>query len=171
MYKKYGDIVPAVFTLILSVFYFIMSLNIDVLDKHGGSALIPKICAGLVALCSLTLICQEIIKKCAKPVEDAVRSGEADREKAAEIPPDYKLVTFTLVSITCYAALFGVLGFIVSTTLYLVVQILLLTPERNLKSIVIAAVTAIVVTVLIYLLFYEVFYIVLPMGSLWYNIF
>ena len=175
MIKKYGDTVPAVFLIILSVIYLIMSFKIDVQDKYGGSALIPQICAGIVILCSLVLIYREIFKKDANIIKDSPQpedaGGEKAGEKIVESPPNYKLVVLTLVSITCYAVLFNVLGFIASTILYLVVQILLLTPKLSLKAIVIAAVTAVIVAVLIYLLFYNVFYVMLPRGSLWYNIF
>ena len=168
MLKKYGDIIPALFLIVVSGVYLIMSFQIKLTDDYGGAALIPKICGVSIILCSLLLIYQQLTKKKAAP--PVQRPVQVDEEAVPEIPSNYKLVVQTLLAITLYAATFSVLGFILSTILYLFIQIMLLSPQRNKKAAITSAVTAVIVAFLVYFLFYYVFYIVLPDGSLWYNL-
>lgn len=162
--KKYGDIVPAVFVIILAAVYFALSFDIPITDDFGGAALLPRICAAILLVSSLVLIFGELKKKKAAQAAQAPR---ADSEQPQSAAPNYKLVVLTLAAITAYAILFGFLGFIGATLAYLVAQILILTPKRNLKSVVIALVTAGIVTAFVYLLFYHLFQVILPRGTLW----
>ena len=68
-----------------------------------------------------------------------------------------------------YALLVQTVGFIIMTAFYLMVQILLLLPEKSLKSrkgILITAALSIVAPIFIYQLFYRAFSIFLPAGLL-----
>lgn len=74
-----------------------------------------------------------------------------------------------LQSFFAYALLVQTVGFIIMTALYLMAQILLLLPEKRLKSrkgIVITAVVSVVTPIFIYELFYRAFSIFLPTGLL-----
>lgn len=75
----------------------------------------------------------------------------------------------TMGILFAYALLVQSVGFIIMTALYLLAQILLLLPEKRLKSgkgILITAAVSAVTPVLIYELFYRVFSIFLPAGLL-----
>ena len=73
----------------------------------------------------------------------------------------------TIAILFAYALLVQTVGFIIMTALYLMAQILLLLPEKRLKSrkgIVITAVVSVVTPIFIYELFYRAFSIFLPTG-------
>ena len=75
----------------------------------------------------------------------------------------------TIAILFAYALLVQTVGFIIMTALYLMAQILLLLPEKRLKSrkgIVITAVVSVVTPMFIYELFYRAFSIFLPTGLL-----
>ncbi|MCD8169681.1 MAG: tripartite tricarboxylate transporter TctB family protein [Clostridiales bacterium] len=75
----------------------------------------------------------------------------------------------TIAILFAYALLVQTVGFIIMTALYLMAQILLLLPEKRLKSrkgIVITAVVSVVTPIFIYELFYRAFSIFLPTGLL-----
>lgn len=75
----------------------------------------------------------------------------------------------TFLILVCYALLIDKIGFIILTTIYLFLQILLLLPKDLLKVkkyIFITAVVSIIVPLSLYFLFYKVFGIFLPMGIL-----
>ena len=75
----------------------------------------------------------------------------------------------TIAILFAYALLVQTVGFIIMTALYLMAQILLLLPEKRLKSrkgIVITAVVSVVTPIFIDELFYRAFSIFLPTGLL-----
>lgn len=75
----------------------------------------------------------------------------------------------TIAILFAYALLVQTVGFIIMTALYLMAQILLLLPEKRLKSrkgIMITAVVSVVTPIFIYELFYRAFSIFLPTGLL-----
>ena len=75
----------------------------------------------------------------------------------------------TIAILFAYALLVQTVGFIIMTALYLMAQILLLLPEKRLKSrkgILITAALSIVAPIFIYQLFYRAFSIFLPAGLL-----
>ena len=75
----------------------------------------------------------------------------------------------TMAILFAYALLVQTVGFIIMTAFYLMVQILLLLPEKSLKSrkgILITAALSIVAPIFIYQLFYRAFSIFLPAGLL-----
>lgn len=101
-----------------------------------------------------------------------VASGlkEGETEQADETKGDLNIrAVATMGILFAYALLVQRVGFIIMTALYLMAQILLLLPEKRLKSgkgILITAAVSIVAPILIYELFYRVFNIFLPVGLL-----
>lgn len=166
--KKYGDIIASVFFLIFAAFYFAGSFSIEIMDRYGGAALIPRICAGVIAACALILLYRAVFGQDKAPAKPAKKPEEGGGDESVEgQPSNYRLVALTVLAIALYAALFNVLGFLVTTFLYLICQILMLMPGRNLRAVIVAAVTAAIVAFLVYMLFYNVFYVMLPSGTLW----
>lgn len=75
----------------------------------------------------------------------------------------------TIGILVLYAVTVQKIGFVIMTAVYLIVQILLLLPEKHLKSrksIAVTILIAILVPIFIYTLFYRVFNIFLPAGLL-----
>ena len=89
----------------------------------------------------------------------------AEKTKKISKPVNVKNVVLTFVFFAAYVFLMGHLGFLISSFLYLTVQIYILSPDKQnrlRKSVSIAAVAAVIV----YLLFVKGFSMMLPQGIL-----
>ena len=164
--KKYGDYISSVVLLVFSISYFGLSFSIDIKSDYGGGALVPRICAVLIFACALTIL-YNAWRMNKKEADKPAQPKAASPDDVPEIPSNYRLVSLTLAAFTIYAAMFAFLGFILSTALYLVAQIMLLAPEKNKKAVIVAVITSVITTAVVYLLFQNLFFIMLPTGSLW----
>jgi len=157
--------------MLLAAFYFLHSFGIEITDAHGGAALVPRILAAVLVICSLLLIFFHVRKKQREKMEKIAQARQAEQEveKRAEVPSNYKSVVLTMAAISVYALLLGFVGFIYATIVYLFFQVLLLSPKKNTRSVIVAGAVSVVFTFLIYLLFYRIFLVILPRGTLWYT--
>ena len=167
--KKYGEIVPALFVIAFAIFYYYTSLDIEIRDAVGGAALVPRILAGILIVCSISVIIGEILeKKAQKSASQPEQTTQADEKKKPEIPSNYKAVVLTLLALIGFAVLLGHIGFIASAALYLFFQIMLLSPNRKKpKTILTTIAVSAIFPVFINLLFFYAFRVMLPTGTLW----
>ena len=96
--------------------------------------------------------------------------ADCDCAPAKPARPDYLTVAVTGLLITGYVILLDWLGFMVMSTLYLFLQISLLTPGYMKRSYAKYAVIAVVTPVVVYYLFFWAFDIMLPHGELWFDL-
>lgn len=76
-------------------------------------------------------------------------------------------VVASFIALGLYVGLMGVIGFLITTVVYLFVQILILTPrEKWKKNYVPAAITAVVAGVVLFFIFRYVLNVLLPVGIL-----
>ncbi|MCI8649057.1 MAG: tripartite tricarboxylate transporter TctB family protein [Anaerotruncus sp.] len=159
MTKRTKDVVASIFLILFASAYFGFSFTIRITDQYGGSALVPRLCSGILVICALILLYRAILKKDAAP--------KCSEDAELENPPNYRSVILTLLLIGTYAFLLKIVGFILSTILYLISQIVLLMPQKDKKSVLKAFIASILVACLVYLLFVNVFYVTLPRGIFW----
>jgi putative tricarboxylic transport membrane protein len=110
---------------------------------------VPRIIAGAIVALAVVLLVLSVLKK-----------RVARTEKADE---DLKGGVFTVLALAAYVFLFDRLGFLVSTALYLFVQMTILSNREN-RKFKLFAVLALVVPALIYLIFTNLFDMALPAG-------
>jgi len=161
------EIFPGVVITIFAIFIFISSFSLKSLQMNPvGSDFLPKIVSTLAFLGSVIINIPIVIRliknrKRNRDVATNRKSQQVNLDKAAK---RYSTL-ITLGLITLYIVMMGLLGFIISTSLYLFIQIILLAPKEKRKPIMIGIIS-IVSSLVIYLIFRYAFTIVLPVGIL-----
>ena len=163
MLKKYKEAFCGVFLILLAIGLFIASFSIRSVALNLIKAdFFPRLCAGLFLI--LGIIQTGIGLSQAK--------GYQPDPDEASLPfwKDDRTVSMleTLVLITVYGLLLKPVGFVVSTFIYLIVQMYVLPPKvkRAKRNIVLFIVISLIASLAIYLLFVKVFYLMLPAGIL-----
>ncbi|NPV45071.1 MAG: tripartite tricarboxylate transporter TctB family protein [Firmicutes bacterium] len=152
MANKMRDLICGILFLALGIFMFFQSQGIDpIIPNELGSGFVPKIVAGVTAGLSVSMILVTFLKKQSPPPT-----------KADE---DLKGGIFTILTLATYVFLFDKLGFILSTMLYLFVQMTLLSNERN-RNFRLFAGISVITPLVIYALFVYGFKLILPAGIL-----
>ena len=157
-FKKYGDIIIGIFFMAFSAELIVLS---KALPKSKVMAIGPDFVPTLVGIltfvlaAALTLISIKGFKKRAKDLE-------------AQEPPkcDYKRVLASMVLMLLYVCYMKPIGFIVSTLVFLFLQMCVLCPDdkRNGKEIARLAVITVIFVFAVFFLFRYGFKIVLPAG-------
>lgn len=155
---RYKGLMVSVGMLLFSAFFYASSYMIkDSGIVAIGPAFIPRIVCGgmgLLALIQMVLDLLELRRQKGKP---------ADPAEKREINVAMVLATVALFAL--YIFCLSILGFIISTILYLFVQMFLLSVGKK-QNLVLFAVISIALTVLIYFFFRQVMYLMLPAGIL-----
>lgn len=123
-----------------------------------GPDFMPRL-VGIIILVLALLLLFWTVKGLKKHVSEVEASGYKDTA-------DYKRVLFSLVASIVYVNVLSPIGFIISTLVYLFVQITILTPDahRTKKDLIQYLVIDVVFTFVVYFLFRYGFKIVLPAG-------
>jgi putative tricarboxylic transport membrane protein len=147
--KTVVDIVLLVCTLVFVSIVFVQSLALSEL-----AGLVPKLVSGVAIILCLVQLTVEAKK---------LKAGAAKQEAEPEEQPATTMRWYTMLMIVgIYIAGLELLGFAISTLLFL-----LITPYvMQQKKIKINIILAVVTTVIIYYGFVEVFYVRLPEGLL-----
>lgn len=150
------DVLTSLLFLGFGAFLYWQSLSIrPIVENDVGSGYMPRIVGGaIVALAGLKLAFS-LLRKEAEPSR---KGNEGDDNKGGFL---------TLAALILYVLLFDKLGFLVSTTLYLIAQIFILSDHRN-RNLLLFAVVSVTVSVIVYALFVKVFDLILPQGILYF---
>lgn len=156
--KKYGDIIVGVFFMLLSAAMMVMAKMLPkstVMDI--GPDFMPM-CIGVMTFVLAAALVLLNIKNMKIYVAQAVAEGP---EKA-----DYKRVLTSFIIILVYVFVLKSVGFIISTLVYLPVQMFILAPEerRGKKDVIQLLITDVLFTFVVFFLFRYGFKIVLPAG-------
>ena len=157
-FKKYGDIVVGVFFMLLSSAVIIMARMLPkskVMDI--GPDFMP-LCIGSVTFVLAAILTFLSVKN--------FKTRTANLE-VSDLPEcDYRRVLESIILVLLYVFILQPVGFIVSTLLYLMMQMLVLSPddERGKKDILKLAVINVIFTMIVFFLFRYGFKIVLPAG-------
>lgn len=163
-FKKYGDIVVGVFFMAISAALIVMA---QMLPKSKvmeiGPDFMPMVIGSVAFILAaiLTFLSVKNFKMHAKELE------------GAEIADcDYKRVLSSIILVLIYVFILQPVGFIISTMAYLLLQMLVLSPddERDKKHVIRLIVIDIVFTLVVFFLFRYGFKIVLPAGIFTINI-
>lgn len=150
-YLKNKDFVLGIIMIAFAVFMFVLTKGLpNTESQFFDSRFMPY----LVSIMSLLLGIVQIIKHLGK---------ESEHES---IKKDFKTLAITTVLLACYIFLYGQIGFIVASIVFLFLQIIILTPNYYKKNYVLYGVLAVVTTLAIYYLFLILFKIKLPSGIL-----
>jgi len=166
------DLITAVAFFLFGIGVIIASGNIPTKNLGGdiGSAFLPRMIAGIMVFLSVLLFAKTLMgakKEKAKHIDNVAPKTAEIVEKKQGFAGN-KAVFVSFLNLCLYVALFKPAGFILSSILFLVLQMGIMTedskvtPKKLILWVVISAATAI----LVYLIFYEIFSMPLPMGIL-----
>lgn len=157
-FKKYGDIVISIFFMALSV---VMIYAATLLPKSTVMEIGPDFMPTVVGIVTLILSTALLIISL-KGLKSRVAEVEAN-------PPaecDYKRMLISLVLILIYVFVLKPVGFIVTTLVYLPIQMYVLADaeHRTKKDVIMLLIIDVVFTFAVFFLFRYGFKIVLPQG-------
>lgn len=152
MNNKTRDIICSIIFLITGAFLFQQSLGIvPIMEKDLGSGFMPKVIAVSLMITALLKLLLTFVKK----ITNSDKKEETDNLGGL----------LTIGALLLYVLTFEVIGFILSTTIYLFLQITILSNEKN-RKLVLFAIISVGVSVAIYTLFVYVINRPLPVGML-----
>ena len=158
-FKKYGDIVVGIFFAVLGA---AMILLAKMLPKSKvmeiGPEFMPTVIGMVILVLALALLFLAV-----KNFKMHVQELEASNYKDTS---DYKRVVLSILLVLVYVLTMKPVGFIITTLVYLFLQMYVLAPEENRtkKDVITLLIIDVVFTFIVFFLFRYGFKIVLPAG-------
>lgn len=156
--KKYGDIIVGVFFMLLSAAMMVMA---KMLPKSTVMDIGPDFMPMCIGVMTFVLAAALVLLNI-KNMKIYVAQAEAEGPEKA----DYKRVLTSFIIILVYVFALKSVGFIISTLVYLPIQMFILAPEdrRGKKDVIQLLITDVLFTFVVFFLFRYGFKIVLPAG-------
>lgn len=183
---KYRETLIGIGFFLFGLIYFALSFTIDSYAGYGGSSVVdskfmPQFVGILLMILGIlqTLSAYKALRRQEKngqassqTAQQVQTENESDQinisdydDDAASRGADNKSLVLIFAFLLIYLALMTVLGFILSTALYLIATMLLLTPKEK-RNIPLMLIITAVVSVGVYFLFVEGLSLILPAGIL-----
>ena len=159
------DIIPGIALSAFSLFYMSQISGIKAFKGLGSTPLnnhfVPWLWSGALLFLSLWLIVRGVMKYRRCKAEGKIESGASLWSALVE----KREVVASFVALALYVAFMGSVGFVITTTIYVFAQILILTPkERWASNIIPAAITALIAGCLLFYIFRSTLNVLLPVG-------
>lgn len=155
-FKRFGDFVVGIFFLIVAIAIYVMARALPASLMGGlGSDFMPKVLAVVTGVLAVLQIISGIQK-----MRTFVPEDQSEEDK-----PEYLRVLVTIVAFTLYVALMESVGFILTSIVYLFVQMCILATKEQ-RNYLMFAVIAIVFNVVVYFVFRNGLNVMLPAGIL-----
>ncbi len=164
--KQYKlDIIPGIVLAIFAIFYMSRISTIRVFKSLGATPLtnhfIPWLWGGSMLALSLWLIIRGIMKYRRLAAKNALPEGESLFAALWE----KREVIFSFIALVLYVGFMESVGFVITTCIYVFVQIMILTPvEKWAKNFVPALITALIAGCLLFYVFRVMLNVLLPVG-------
>ncbi|GAK07986.1 LOW QUALITY PROTEIN: tricarboxylate transport protein TctB [Geomicrobium sp. JCM 19038] len=129
-----------------------LTMNYMILMDDPGPVLLPRVVGGALALCGVGLFISGLKVK-DKPVEDLPKKKEQEKK-----------MYVILGSLILYAMHFRLLGYMLSTFIFLVATMLYLSKKNTIRHFIQVGVASLGITFLIYWIFTEFLDVILPGG-------
>lgn len=164
-YKQ--DIIPGIVISLFALAYLVLIPSIKTFTGLGATPLtnrfVPALWGGALLVLGLWITVRGLKKR----KKFLAEGGKVEKTDLKALAMEYREVIASFVSLTLYVALMGPVGFVITTIVYVFVQILILTPRENWKKNYIpAGITAVVAGVLLFVIFKYVLNVLLPVGIL-----
>ncbi len=158
-FKKFGDIVVGIFFAVVGAAMIILAKALPkskVMDI--GPDFMPTVIGAVILVLALTLLFLSV-----KNFKMHVKELEASNYKDTS---DYKRVILSILLVLVYVLTMKPIGFIITTLVYLFLQMYVLAPEENRtkKDVITLLIIDVVFTFIVFFLFRYGFKIVLPAG-------
>ena len=166
--KQYKlDIVPGIVIALFSLACLSMIPSIKVFDGLGATPLtnhfVPYLWGGVLLFLGVWITLRGFRKR----KKYLTEGGKIEKSSLKAILMDKREVVASFIALGLYVGLMGPVGFVITTILYVFVQILILTPrEKWKKNVIPAAITAVVTGGLLFYIFRYLLNVLLPVGIL-----
>ena len=176
--RRFKDIFVGAIVMAFGVFYFSQTLSIrkiPYIDPVVGSAMFPRIIAGIIFACGLAILIQGIRSlgntgnnspESAKTImeeADEAENGTPEKADKADRKKGSIKVVLVLLSFALYAFFMDKIGFAVASGLYMFSQMILMDSKRpTAKRMVFYAVLSAVLSAAVFALFRYGFGLILP---------
>lgn len=165
-----GDNLPlaqGIFTVIISILFYLTTLGTTATYSTSsiGPVTIPRFVCGAIFVLGVAQIAMWCIRRAKSPEAKKDKKEQKKEQPLERLDVIRKLtppVTFILLAI--YIWLMGKIGFVLASTMYLTLQIPLLSVDFRPKFFVKSAIIGIVVSTVVFLLFAKGFQLHLPVG-------
>ena len=174
------ELLVGVIFLVIGVAYFALAFTIPAYDAYGGSSVVdssfvPKVVGVLLMALSAVQIWLSVKNRRKQGSESAPEAGNPQQDEEFRVEDydddaltknaDTKSLLLIFAILILYMALMSVLGFMISTALFLLASMALLTPAEK-RNIPLMVILSVVVAVGVYYLFVNGLDLVLPAGIL-----
>lgn len=164
-YKQ--DIIPGVILALFSIAYLCLVPTITEFKGLGSTPLtnrfIPYLWGSALLILSLWVLVRGLLKR----KRFLAEGGQIKKSSLKSVLMEYREVVASFVVLAIYVAIMKVVGFAISTTLYVFFQIQILTPKEKWKKARIPAViTAVLTGGLLFYIFRYLLNVLLPVGIL-----
>lgn len=157
---KYDDLVLGILFLVISVLYYVGAARLPSSKLFAvGADFVPKIYGAGLFILSIAFILFGTKK---------VKTHRPEAPVEEEFPVEYDRVLRVSTVFALYILLFNFLGFVLSTFIFMLVEMLLFAPDgkRRKKDILLYAVISAIFSVGLYYAFRSGFHVLLPKGIL-----
>lgn len=146
-FKKCRDLILGIVMLAFSVFYLVFSQQIKTRPKltpaYASAQIMPKLLGILLAVLSVICIIQGIRR---------LKSADSEQEAENAAKGDKTAVLLTFAVIIGYVLAMNAAGFILSTVIYLFLQMLILAPADK-RNYLLFTIVAVVFTAIVFVAF------------------
>lgn len=168
MVKLSKDIYASAFLLLFSIVMYTASNSIKKLTVSKiGADFAPKLVAILILILSIFYLINSI-RQLRNPIamsEEEDTSVEDQEQKSKNKKMSAVSVVATIGLLVLYISLLPIIGFLITTALYLFFQMYLLADKKE-RKVPLFIIISVVSSVLVYFIFKSVFYLMLPAGIL-----
>ena len=163
--KKYSDMISGAIILLVSAILFYGTTQIRVIASMEGltSKFFPRIVVGGLALMGLIIFYRGF--KASRSASAAASGEETAGPKKLSVGT--RCAIETMIAILIYVCLMEPVGFLITTFVYLIAQMLILAPGKvTKKTLILFVIISLIASTGIYFLFTRAFYLLLPAGIL-----
>ena len=156
------DVITGIVSLVLFLLFFGFSFTIEVKTVGGSisSRTIPQFVSSCVIIVSLILILKNLF-----PYLKAQKSGE-QQEPVYTDRKRWGQLAISVVLMVGYILLMRTFGFMLTSAVYLFLQMLAILENRSKKRVILIAIIAVLVPVILYIPFRYGFQLMIPVGTI-----
>ncbi len=155
------NVYAGILLFIVFLLFFLLSFSIEIKRATGSmtSRSVPQVISVLGMIVSLYMVLKNLMAYRAKKKNGGVETEEVPVKR-------WTLMGLSVVLLIAYVGSMRAIGFILSSILYLFLQMVSISEDRSAKRVVLLAVIAIAVPILFYIPFRYGFKLMLPIGTL-----
>lgn len=158
MNDKKISIISSIICLVYGISIYIGSSTIHSDNPNGvGADFMPRIIGSIIICLSLFIVISTIV---------SMKKGQNDSEPKEAIDSGTRKTIMTIVLLIAYAFLLKYTGFVITSIVYLILQMIILADKVRKKDLLLYGVISVITPLLVNYVFVHIFSLMLPSGIL-----